>query len=58
LSSESFFEAAKKKILLFDGAMGTEIQRLNPKPEDNNVGNSEYKNKDIGRLLVMTNNSS
>ena len=32
--SESFFEAAKKRILLFDGAMGTEIQRLNPKPED------------------------
>lgn len=32
--SESFFEAAKKRILLFDGAIGTEIQRLNPKPED------------------------
>jgi 5-methyltetrahydrofolate--homocysteine methyltransferase len=32
--SESFFESAKKRILLFDGAMGTEIQRLNPKPED------------------------
>lgn len=31
---ESFLEAAKKRILLFDGAMGTEIQRLNPKPED------------------------
>jgi 5-methyltetrahydrofolate--homocysteine methyltransferase len=34
LSSESFFEAAKKRILLFDGAMGTEIQRLDPRPED------------------------
>jgi 5-methyltetrahydrofolate--homocysteine methyltransferase len=32
--SESFLEAAKKRVLLFDGAMGTEIQRLNPKPED------------------------
>jgi 5-methyltetrahydrofolate--homocysteine methyltransferase len=32
--AESFFEAAKKRVLLFDGAMGTEIQRLNPKPED------------------------
>jgi 5-methyltetrahydrofolate--homocysteine methyltransferase len=32
--SASFFEAAKKRVLLFDGAMGTEIQRLNPKPED------------------------
>jgi 5-methyltetrahydrofolate--homocysteine methyltransferase len=34
LLSESFLEAAKKRVLLFDGAMGTEIQRLNPKPED------------------------
>src|SRR5690348_18352889 len=24
----------KQKIVLFDGAMGTEIQKLNPKPED------------------------
>ncbi len=31
---ESFIEAAKKRVLLFDGAMGTEIQRLNPKTED------------------------
>jgi 5-methyltetrahydrofolate--homocysteine methyltransferase len=31
---EPLLEAAKKRILLFDGAMGTEIQRLNPKPED------------------------
>ena len=31
---ESFLEAAKKRVLLFDGAMGTEIQRLDPKPED------------------------
>lgn len=29
-----FNEAIKNKILLFDGAMGTEIQKLNPKPED------------------------
>src|SRR5215207_4269981 len=28
---DSFIEAAKKRVLLFDGAMGTEIQRLNPK---------------------------
>ena len=34
LLPESFLEAAKKRVLLFDGAMGTEIQRLNPKPED------------------------
>jgi len=32
--TESFPEAAKKRVLLFDGAMGTEIQRLDPKPED------------------------
>ena len=31
---EPFLEVAKKRVLLFDGAMGTEIQRLNPKPED------------------------
>jgi 5-methyltetrahydrofolate--homocysteine methyltransferase len=31
---ESFLEAAKKRVLLFDGAMGTEIQGLSPKPED------------------------
>ncbi len=31
---ESFLEAVKKRILLFDGAMGTEIQKLNPRPED------------------------
>ena len=29
-----FSDAIKSKILLFDGAMGTEIQKLNPKPED------------------------
>lgn len=33
-AKESFAEAAKKRVLLFDGAMGTEIQKLNPKPED------------------------
>jgi 5-methyltetrahydrofolate--homocysteine methyltransferase len=31
---ESFLEEAKKRVLLFDGAMGTEIQHLNPKTED------------------------
>ena len=31
---EPFLEALGKRILLFDGAMGTEIQKLNPKPED------------------------
>ena len=30
----SFLEEIDKRILLFDGAMGTEIQKLNPKPED------------------------
>jgi 5-methyltetrahydrofolate--homocysteine methyltransferase len=32
--SESFNEALQNRILLFDGAMGTEIQCLNPKLED------------------------
>jgi 5-methyltetrahydrofolate--homocysteine methyltransferase len=31
---ESFLDAARKRRLLFDGAMGTEIQKLNPRPED------------------------
>jgi 5-methyltetrahydrofolate--homocysteine methyltransferase len=30
----SFLEAIASRILLFDGAMGTEIQRLNPQPTD------------------------
>jgi 5-methyltetrahydrofolate--homocysteine methyltransferase len=34
LAKQSFLEAAKKQVLLFDGAMGTEIQLLNPKSED------------------------
>jgi len=31
---EAFLNAIKNRILLFDGAMGTEIQKFNPKPED------------------------
>jgi 5-methyltetrahydrofolate--homocysteine methyltransferase len=31
---ELFLDAIKNRILLFDGAMGTEIQKFNPKPED------------------------
>jgi 5-methyltetrahydrofolate--homocysteine methyltransferase len=31
---EPFLEAMKNRVLLFDGAMGTEIQKFNPKPED------------------------
>jgi len=34
LAPEPFLEAARKRVLLFDGAMGTQIQSLNPKPED------------------------
>lgn len=33
-TKEPFLDALKKRILLFDGAMGTEIQKYNPKPED------------------------
>lgn len=32
--AQSFLEAAQKRVLLFDGAMGTQIQNLNPMPED------------------------
>ena len=31
---EPFLDALKRRILLFDGAMGTEIQKLDPKPGD------------------------
>jgi 5-methyltetrahydrofolate--homocysteine methyltransferase len=31
---EPFLDALKNRILLFDGAMGTEIQKYDPKPED------------------------
>jgi 5-methyltetrahydrofolate--homocysteine methyltransferase len=31
---KEFLQALEKNILLFDGAMGTEIQKFNPKPED------------------------
>lgn len=31
---EPILDSIKKKILLFDGAMGTEIQKFDPKPED------------------------
>ena len=31
---ESFLDAIKHRVLLFDGAMGTEIQKFDPKPED------------------------
>jgi 5-methyltetrahydrofolate--homocysteine methyltransferase len=34
VEKESFLNALKNRILLFDGAMGTEIQKYNPKPED------------------------
>jgi len=34
LSEETFADALENRILLFDGAMGTEIQRYDPKSED------------------------
>jgi len=33
LSEETFANALENRILLFDGAMGTEIQRYDPKSE-------------------------
>ena len=33
-NKKPFLEALKENVLLFDGAMGTEIQKFNPKPED------------------------
>ena len=34
VQKESFLTALQNRILLFDGAMGTEIQKYNPTPED------------------------
>ncbi len=34
VQKEPFLTALQNRILLFDGAMGTEIQKYNPKPED------------------------
>ena len=34
IEKEPFLEAIQNRILLFDGAMGTEIQKFNPQPED------------------------
>lgn len=34
IQKEPFLVALKKRILLFDGAMGTEIQKYNPQPKD------------------------
>jgi 5-methyltetrahydrofolate--homocysteine methyltransferase len=32
--AKSFLEAIEERIILFDGAMGTEIQKLKPEPQD------------------------
>ena len=42
IEKDSFVNALQKKILLFDGAMGTEIQKYNPTPKDfpNNLTSS------------------
>lgn len=34
MARESFLDALEQRVLLFDGAMGTEIQRLDPKRDD------------------------
>lgn len=34
MTKEAFLNALKNRILLFDGAMGTEIQKFNPSPQD------------------------
>jgi 5-methyltetrahydrofolate--homocysteine methyltransferase len=31
---QPFLDALKNRVLLFDGAMGTEIQKFDPKPQD------------------------
>ncbi len=34
MQKKGFLDAMRERILLFDGAMGTEIQKFDPKPED------------------------
>jgi 5-methyltetrahydrofolate--homocysteine methyltransferase len=34
MQKKKFLDAMQERILLFDGAMGTEIQKFDPKPED------------------------
>ena len=43
--TESLLEALEKRILLFDGAMGTEIQKLDPNPEDFPDGKDGFNDK-------------
>jgi len=42
MEREPFLDAVKRRILLFDGAMGTEIQKNNPQPEDFPDGNDGF----------------
>jgi len=42
MEREPFLDAVKHRILLFDGAMGTEIQKNNPQPEDFPDGNDGF----------------
>ncbi|MEM3064511.1 MAG: homocysteine S-methyltransferase family protein [Candidatus Nitrosotenuis sp.] len=34
MQKKNFLDALKERVLLFDGAMGTEIQKFDPKPQD------------------------
>ena len=42
MAREAFLDALAKRVLLFDGAMGTEIQRLDPTRDDFPGGNSGF----------------
>ena len=42
---EFFLDALKTRVLLFDGAMGTEIQKYDPTPED-------FPNNQDGLMMV------
>ncbi len=42
MAREPFLDALGHRVLLFDGAMGTEIQRLEPKREDYPGGNAGF----------------
>ena len=45
MNNETFSDALENRILLFDGAMGTEIQNYNPVSEDFQIGRASCRER-------------
>ena len=54
MSEETFASALENRILLFDGAMGTEIQRYEPKSEDFPDGKDGFNAVSYTHLTLPT----